>query len=411
MNQEIKHIVVVGAGPAGSATAIAAMEALAILAGPNALSRVKITLISAHLEGADATAGEPSVAVGETIPPASTPVLRRLGVLAAVEQAGHLECPGSCSVWGEPTPGFNDFNLDPEGRGYHLDRAKFDRDLRARAVALGVELISGLHLRKVSETEGGFSLGFQKLGGAGDLGVEALIWHRCDFLVDASGVGAAAARRVGVARNVVDEVVSLGAFIDLQQPTASAPAHTLVQTTESGWWYGAKLPNQRATLSFCTDKQTLHDRSLQDPQSWFDELVNADWFRRECEAQFGCAVPLPSSLYVKHNPSAILTVVAGHRWLAVGDAASSYDSMSSAGITKALLHGEQAGKALADWVLNEADARLESGLTVALAEYQQRVFDDFNAYLGLHQMMYRREQRFGSGFWRRRLMQGASEAS
>jgi flavin-dependent dehydrogenase len=88
--------------------------------------------------------------------------------------------------------------------------------------------------------------------------------------------------------------------------------------------------------------------------------------------------------------------VVGSNWLAVGDAASSYDSMTSAGITKALLHAHQAGQAAAAW-------STESNET-GLRDYQDQVFADFNHYMRLHQRHYRNETRFpGSRFWRNRL--------
>lgn len=80
-------------------------------------------------------------------------------------------------------------------------------------------------------------------------------------------------------------------------------------------------------------------------------------------------------IHPKPMPSAILSAVVGEDWLAVGDAASSYDAMSSAGITKALMHGQIAGRVLATY-LRDAD-------TSALAAYQDRVFQDFNTCLGL----------------------------
>jgi len=103
----------------------------------------------------------------------------------------------------------------------------------------------------------------------------------------------------------------------------------------------------------------------------------------------------PENIDLRVAPSAILSCVIGKNWLAVGDAASSYDSITSAGITKALQQGLAAGKAIVQlYIENKEDA---------LKAYQQDIFKAFNEYLRLHQTLYHTEQRFPeSRFWHRR---------
>lgn len=406
MPAKSKTVLIVGAGPAGCATAISLLQAAKDHKG-SVFSDLKVILTDRAYSD-DQGQEIPRQAIGETIPPAATPVIRRLGLMEQLENSGHIPCPGSWSLWGDDTPGFNDFFFNPEGRGYHLDRTAFDRDLVQRAMGLGVIWRPGMHLHETKETGNQFQLGFrpvdrQKTNKAPSTidqfeNTEQKQWIECDFLVDASGVSAAALRRLGIARNLIDEVISVGTFFDLPRPDTGKPAHTFVQATENGWWYGAKLPHQRATISFCSDNTYIKEQQIQHTGHWHTELQKAPWFLERCEEQFGCSMNEPDKLYVKPSPSAILSSVAGKNWLAVGDAASSYDSMSSAGITKALLHAEIAGKAIHEW-LESADAQT---VTPALNHYQQRVFDDFNAYLRLHQTMYRNKPYGNEGFWKRR---------
>ena len=95
-------------------------------------------------------------------------------------------------------------------------------------------------------------------------------------------------------------------------------------------------------------------------------------------------------------PSSILSAVIGERWLAVGDAASCYDPISAAGITKALMQGEKAGKAVATLMIKGTDDELKN--------YQTGTFNDFTAFARMRAMHYDNEKRFKDApFWRRRL--------
>jgi flavin-dependent dehydrogenase len=75
-------------------------------------------------------------------------------------------------------------------------------------------------------------------------------------------------------------------------------------------------------------------------------------------------------------------------WVAVGDAASAYDPLSSLGICKALESGLRAGKAI-------AEGRLD--------EYEAWVRSSFEDYLRTREAYYAMEQRWpASPFWRAR---------
>ncbi|MEA3277439.1 MAG: tryptophan 7-halogenase [Pseudomonadota bacterium] len=366
-----KRVLIIGGGPAACASALALLQS-----GPDPELDVNMVFSGPR-------AGQPDV--GETIPPAATPVLRELGLNGLLQQDPHLICPGSLSVWGDDKPGHNDFLLRPVGCGFHLDRSAFDARLRHHAAGLGCRLESGWRLRKVESRSRGHRLAFHD--------GQNLQWEQADFVIDASGIGAAFARRIGIARNLVDEVIALCALLPAKAQTR--PAHTLIQAVEKGWWYAGRLPGDRAIVSLTTDTETSKASALSTPKAWHRALQETRWFSRQCRHHFGTDTPRPAAIHPKPMPSAILSAVVGEDWLAVGDAASSYDAMSSAGITKALMHGQIAGRALATY-LRDAD-------TSALAAYQDRVFQDFNTYLGLHQQHYRAERRFPhSRFWQRR---------
>jgi flavin-dependent dehydrogenase len=207
------------------------------------------------------------------------------------------------------------------------------------------------------------------------------------FVVDATGPRSAFARRLGVARNVVDSLVSICAVVDT---TGGGPAHdrTLVEASEHGWWYAAKIPGDRYVVSFTTDAEVARRRGLGGLRAWRDELSGTRLIAEELGAALATDVP---TLTTVAAPVMILSAVIGARWLAVGDAASSYDPLGSAGITKALAHGLAAADAIAD--------RLSGG-GGALAGYQDGVFADFTEHVKLRHALYSSERRWpASPFW------------
>jgi flavin-dependent dehydrogenase len=90
----------------------------------------------------------------------------------------------------------------------------------------------------------------------------------------------------------------------------------------------------------------------------------------------------------------VLDQPAGNRWLAVGDAASSYDPLSSQGIYKALSNG-LLGAETVQAALN--------GDVHAIDRYGEGISSAFEGYVAQRNIFYQREQRWPhSKFWRRR---------
>jgi flavin-dependent dehydrogenase len=101
------------------------------------------------------------------------------------------------------------------------------------------------------------------------------------------------------------------------------------------------------------------------------------------------------SLVVHSAASRQLDPPVGEGWLAVGDAASRFDPLSSQGITKALRSAIFASYAIGDW-LTQGDRR-------GLQRYRRYIAEEFRSYSKVRAQYYREEQRWPtSQFWRRR---------
>ena len=99
-------------------------------------------------------------------------------------------------------------------------------------------------------------------------------------------------------------------------------------------------------------------------------------------------------VHVRPAWSQILSNLVGSRWVAVGDAAMSYDPLSSQGLSKGLQWGIR--------VAESVRKRLE-GDRYILQIYQQEIQETFRQYLKTQRQYYQMETRWSSAkFWRRR---------
>jgi len=369
-------VAVAGGGPAGAAAAIT-------------LARQGVRVLL--LEAGDAQAPH----IGEALPPAARPLLRDLGALDAVGGSGrHLRCPGNLSVWGAAEPATTDFLRDPNGHGWHLDRALFDLTLREVAVQSGAQVYERTAVHAETPLPDGMWLLHLRQAD----GTPAKVTAR--WIVDATGRRAVVARRHGARRTARDRLVARWARFRLLP--ASGPeavcrdARTVVEAAPDGWWYTALLPCGGRVAAYHTDA----DLAGGPPRTTeaFQWLLHET---RHVAPRFPTGVAeLVEARTVAAN-SARLDPIAGDGWLATGDAVLSFDPLSSQGILTALFSGMQAGHAVA--------AHL-SGDDAAFPAYASRVAAIENAYQRNHAICYGSETRWlERPFWRRRVRSRSTE--
>jgi flavin-dependent dehydrogenase len=175
-------VAIIGAGPAGSVTAMC-------------LARWgrRVALVES---------GRPDrERYGETLPPEINPVLERLGLPEFFHAQKPLESPGIVSSWGG-TVTETDFTRNAYGCGWHIDRNRFDAGLRDEAVKAGAQL-------------GSFPARFTVNARGRLSGVE---WETEDRLL------AIVLRIRDVARGWKDR-------------------RTFIETAPAGWWYSTLLPD------------------------------------------------------------------------------------------------------------------------------------------------------------------------
>jgi flavin-dependent dehydrogenase len=330
----MKHfdVVIVGAGPAGCATAISC-----------ARHGLHVALIERQTF--------PRFRPGESLHPGIEPLLQQLGVAEQLCGPSARRFDGHWVTW-NGAPRFNAFGADDCGiwRGFHLERAHLDATLLARAVSLGVEVNQPCRALRVL-TQANRVIGVDTDSGC--------LYATC--LIDASGARDWLSRQLGLTtHNCSASLVARYGYLQGYNAAYATTAHLLADP--DGWTWIAQ-----------TEDRLLH------------------WTRLTFERNTR-SVMLPSTLQslpaVRAVRGADVTwrltpATAGAGYFLVGDAANRLDPASSHGVLKAMMSGMQAAQAVADLLRRPA-------LQVpAQTHYRQWLIDGFTRDMAQLRIFYR----------------------
>jgi flavin-dependent dehydrogenase len=368
-------VIILGGGPAGTATALS-------------LTRHDPSLSVAIIEASDYDRAR----IGETLIPIAQPLLMALGVWERFNAQSHLTTYGTCSAWGSDALAENEFIYTPHNRGWHLDRRSFDAMLANTAVERGTSIITGAMLSDSQRTsDGGWLLRIQRKSADG-----ASLTAK--FVVDATGRRASFARQQGARKRLLDHLLGVFVFFKHLDELTTADQTTLVEACEHGWWYTALLPDARMVVACMSDADIVRQHELKSPPQWLDHLCKT----RHVRGRLRYAEPLtrPAALAAYSHRLDPLT---GDNWLAVGDAATTFDPLSSQGIFKALRSGLLASFAILDYF---------KGNRAGLARYAAALKREYESYLETRLEYYGRERRWpASRFWQRRHAAASSDTA
>jgi len=334
------RILVLGAGPAGAATAIG----LRRLGYP-------VTVVSDWRRFAAVEGVSQRVLEG----------LRHAGLGGALSEAA---MPATRQVrW-------NGEHLQMN-QEFLLDRQRFDRALRDDLVRAGVTLVEG-RIREVLRAE------------AHQVRLDDGQVLQADFLVEARGRQAPLA----VDRLRGPETVSL---LNLWHDAPCAPA-SAVESLDDGWAWMAMLADGRCYWQITLDAQGVPGKAA---------LPDYCATRRRGSALvaelFGAQAMEPAQVHARSSTAILAGACVGDDWIRVGDAAMAVDPLSGNGIFQSLSSALQAPV-----VINTLLRRPERA-ALARQFHQQRVEQLFMRFARIGRDFYGQEQtRMEQPFWARR---------
>lgn len=294
--------IVVGAGPAGSATA-------SFLSDKG--HRV-LVLEREHF---------PRFHIGESLLPLGTGVMERLGIEPTADtflfkRGAQFICETTDRTL---EVSFAEAFEGPPRHAWQVERASFDTILRDRAVAAGATVQHGEHVNEVSFEDD--QVRVRTASGA----------YRGRYIVDATGQGRLMARRAKAIKPFKEFGIAAAFqhFDDVDNDAMGGEGDIRIMMRPEGWGWVIPLPNRRLSIGVVTQKKGATAEMVEDYTA-MSPLI------RRWTAGAAATSPQLVGNYAYKNEAA-----SGARYTCVGDAACFLDPVFSSGVSLALSSAEK----------------------------------------------------------------------
>ncbi len=357
-------VLIVGGGPAGTSAALSLLT----------YSDLKVVIVE--------KSAFDSVKVGEQVNPSLFELLNYLKISKdQFEENSFVKGYANLAAWGSDRITSRHSIFSAQEENYQLDREKFDLLLVGEAAKRGATIIPRTQCINFKQSEDHSWEVILKHQSKGNFSVKT------KFLIDATGRQSNVCRQLGIDSVKHDQLIGVGAFVHFNDP-GTIKQDVFLETVEEGWWYCATLPNQRITITLFTDADIVKKKQLQKANNWNELLENTQYIKNKIKHSLSYGSP-----WVKNAFSQITDSTMQKGFIAVGDAAASFDPISSMGIGFAISSGCHAANALIE---NNANK-------LSIVNYQRNIENVFASYLQLKSHFYNKERRWANSvFWRRR---------
>lgn len=330
--------------------------------------------------------------VGESLLPASVPMLESLGVLPAVEAAGFVRKRGATMVWGsDPEPWSWFFNEVSEQypTSFQVVRSEFDRILLDHARASGVDVRQGHQVTNVPFVDGR-AVGAEYRTDTGKDGFVQASW-----VVDASGQSALLGHALELRE--WDAFFRNLAIYGYYEGAARLPepdeTNIFIESYKHGWCWAIPLHTGVSSIGAVVDSEEGQ------------RAIREDGLEAAFQAQLDLA-PRTSELikdaklvggpHVVRDWSYLSSRMVGPGYILVGDAACFIDPLFSSGVHLALTSGLVAA-AYVGSVLK--DPSMEAPAAEA---YRDHYLGQYHSFHRLAQLFYSSNRSAESYFWEAR---------
>lgn len=273
--------------------------------------------------------------VGESLSSSVFPILSYLGIEDVILPKNIAYSQGYCSNWNGAVVEHHSM-FQPYLRNFSIDRAQFN-DLLLKVLpdissfTTLLYPINLLHIEDFYEKEWKFHLFDKREGKHFSI--------RSPFFIDASGRRAKFSRAHGGTNIVLDPLVAGSFFYESDMNTQNRN-QIITEASYDGWWYMNTLPNHKRILMFMTDVKRLQENQIHDKKNWDLRASTSELISKE----INFLQPLSDKIRIDSAHFRYLKNPANNRWIATGDAASSFDPIAPLGIANAFLSGIKAAE-------------------------------------------------------------------
>ena len=352
--------------------------------------------------------------VGESLLPASMPVLEELGAMEAVRAAGYLPKYGATMVWGRDPEPWSWYFRETSAQyphAYQVWRPSFDQILLRNARASGVDVREGHHVGVVDwrETTTGATVHFvSDKTGPGQLSAR--------FVVDASGQSALLARQTGT-RHWDSFFQNLAVYAYFEGGTrlpAPDENNIFIEAFEHGWFWtiplGGAAPSKSGSSGWSSVGVVVDNQAGQEGiqrlgarEFLFDQLSYAPHTAAKLREAHLVAGP-----NVVRDWSYSSERTTGPSFVLTGDSACFVDPLFSSGVHLALMSGVMAA-AYATTALKAAHGGDEQLRDMAGEVYQELYYKEYNQFREMARLFYASNLTSDSYFWEARRITGENE--
>lgn len=361
-------VVILGAGPAGS-----------VLAEQLSRKGHRVALVDRQKF--------PRYAIGETLPASVVLLLKRARVVPLDFVLAGAPTSGNLSAWGCGQVTFHPHTADEAGRGFQVERAKFDAQLLAAARSVGATVFEGWRPEEFDHGESGWQVGLRSPEGSRRL--------RASFVCDASGRARVLARRLRLPQKKSGgpQLGLIGYWRAIQPCDDADGFNPLVESLPDGWFYTARLNSSQRVAGFMTDRSLLPSNLRRSaPQIYRRALERAQHAKRRLRG-----FEWDNEVRIFPAYPSLVERCCGPDWLLVGDAASTLDPLCSQGVQKAIASALTSATAVHTLLVHPQRTELVTEFC------QERERAGFFSHVAARSNYYRREQRFAEQpFWKQR---------
>ena len=362
-------IVVIGGGPAGSCVS-------------TLLARRGYPVILLERERF------PRAHVGESLLPASIPILQDLGVLDRIQRAGFVLKRGATMIWGvnrEPWSWYFSETNPSNPHSYQVWRPEFDAILLENARHSGVDVREGCPATAVVFNDAQTAVAVQ----CGDQTLPAR------YVVDASGQGGLLSRQLGLRQwdDFFRNLAVYGYYEGGDRLRAPDDGNILIESQPNGWLWNIPLRNGWSSVGAVVDSET--------GQEGIRRLGARGFLEKQVAAAPQTAgmlenARLTSGPEIVRDWSYRCRELYGSGYILVGDAGCFIDPLFSSGVHLALTSATLAAAAV-------ASALSDPGMAGPVGQvYQQLYYKEYGHFRELARLFYSSNRTADSYFWEAR---------